>query len=333
MHIRTLVLLFLSFWVINACKTDNREERKPREESAVIIEVEEAVPSNFEAISLLGDTLRPSPPSAELLARYEEKKVAYDEDPDNLENIIWFGRFTAYMGNYKESINIYTRGLEQFPEESRLLRHRGHRYITTRQFDKAIADLQEASRLIEGQENMVEQDGMPNAQGIPVSTMHGNIYYHLGLAYYLDDQLERSLAAYQKCLESAPNPDNLVSATHWIYMIQRRLGREEEAKASLELISPELNIIENQAYFTACLFYKGDLRLQEIYNPQEEATPSGSALLYAIGNWYSYNGMNEEATRIFEEMVARPDWASFGHIAAEADLARWKFNPGNGDRM
>jgi tetratricopeptide (TPR) repeat protein len=327
-------LLPIMFMLIfSACK-EQAKHTTPTEEVKQEKQAQEAeTDSDYQAISLLGDTLVSSAPSAELLARYEEKKAAFQKDPDNLENIIWYGRFTAYLGNYREAIAIYTKGLEHFPNESRLLRHRGHRYISIRQFDKAIADLEEATRLIDGKENMVEQDGMPNALRIPVSTMHGNIHYHLGLAYYLDNQLENALTAYRRCLESAPNPDNLVSATHWIYMILQRLGQKEEALASLEVIRPDLEVIENQAYLTACLFYKGEVKLQDIYRPEDEASPSNSALLYGIGNWYAYNGMNEEATRIFEKMVDQPDWASFGHIAAEADLARWKFNPGNGDRM
>ncbi|MEL6718109.1 MAG: hypothetical protein AAFP82_05280, partial [Bacteroidota bacterium] len=164
----TLILLLLS------CKSNtNSETDKP-----IVLATE----PHFEAISLLGDTLISPVPSDKLLVRYEEKKAIYEADSSNVENIIWFGRFTAYKGDYREAIRIYTRGIELFPEDARLLRHRGHRYITIRKYDEAIADLFKASVMIEGQENEIEPDGMPNAQNIPVSTLHGNIYYHLGLA-------------------------------------------------------------------------------------------------------------------------------------------------------
>ena len=166
---------------------------------------------------------------------------------------------------------------------------------------------------------------MPNPQGIPVSTMHGNIYYHLGLAYYLDGQFEKAVETYRKCLNTSPNPDNVVSATHWIYMGLMRLGKNDEAKAALEVINTDMQIIENQSYFDLCLFYKGEKELREIYNDGKEANPSNSAVRYGIGNWYLYNGMKEEAEKIFQSMVDAPDWPSFGHIAAEADLARMNF--------
>ncbi|PQB06000.1 hypothetical protein BST85_07560 [Aureitalea marina] len=327
------VILLILITLLHACKKKEATNDLVNDQTIQTEIAEELESQDYQAISLLGDTLIPAEPSEKLLNQLKEKREAFQQDPMNLENIIWFGRFTAYSGQYREAINIYSEGLQQFPDESRLLRHRGHRWITLREFDKAIADLGRAAELIKGKENMVEQDGMPNELGIPVSSMHGNIYYHLGLAYYLNGEYEQSLMAYQKCLETSPNPDNVVSATHWIYMNLQLLGRPDEANEALNRISPDMKIIENQAYFTACLFYQGELKLQDIYDPQQEASPSGSALLYGIGNWYMYNGMNQEGRRIFEEMVSRPDWASFGHIAAEADLARQNFNPGNGGRM
>lgn len=275
---------------------------------------------SYEAIGLLGDTLRSAEPSEELLQRYLEKKAIYDSLPDDLDNLIWFGRFTAYKGDYRKAIEIYSEGLKKFPNESRLLRHRGHRYISIREFDKATKDLGRAAKLIEGKENQTEPDGMPNARNIPVSSMHGNIYYHLGLAYYLKQDMRNALEAYKKCLETSTSPDNVVSATHWIYMINRRMGRLETADKYLQNISADMDVIENDAYHTACLVYKGIIEADDVYEPGAEESPSGSALKYAIGNWHFYNGERDKARQIFEEIVAGKDWASFGFIAAESDL-------------
>ena len=43
---------------------------------------------------------------------------------------------------------------------------------------------------------------------------------------------------------------------------------------------------------------------------------------YGLGNWYLYNGDKEKAIEIFRRIVAGNQWASFGYIAAEAELAR-----------
>ncbi|WP_394758369.1 tetratricopeptide repeat protein [Flavobacterium sp.] len=132
------------------------------------------------ATSLLGKPLFASKPSAELLEKYNQHKKAFDSAPYDVEKLIWYGRFTAYQGKYKEAISIFKKGIEQFPQDARLYRHRGHRYISIRQFDQAIADFEKAVELIQGKQDEIEPDGIPNAQNIPVSTLQGNIYYHLG---------------------------------------------------------------------------------------------------------------------------------------------------------
>tara|TARA_R110002072_G_scaffold16233_3_gene63979 strand:+ start:184206 stop:185135 length:930 start_codon:yes stop_codon:yes gene_type:complete len=273
----------------------------------------------YQAISKLGDTLYSTTPSEKLLIRYSAKKKAFEDNPD-LENTIWHGRFTAYTGDYREAIEMYTNALEKFPNESRLLRHRGHRYISVREFDKAIADLEQAAQLIKVKENKVEEDGMPNAQGIPVSTMHGNIYYHLGLAHYLAGNDREAINAYEKCLATSPSPDNVVSAVHWLYTINCQMGNTEKANTYLQQIDPSMSVIENEAYLKACLLYKGLLQAEELLEKSEDS-PSNSALAYGVANYLLCQGDTDAAHNIFKDIVSGTDWASFGYIAAEVDLA------------
>ena len=312
---RLLIIAIISSLI--ACNNSNKKNTKANAQSR-----SEYTNQGYEAISLSGDTLWSPAPSEELTSRFVAKKEAYKLEPNNIENIIWYGRFTAYMGNYLDAIEIYSEALKKYPNEPRLYRHRGHRYITIREFDKAIADFTQAATLIDGKENQVEEDGMPNAQNIPVSTLHGNIYYHLGLAYYLIDEQEAALQAFKKCLGTSHNPDNVVSATHWIYMIFNRLGREAAGENYLRNIKPGMNIIENTAYYKACLFYRGELDQNDIYPTSADTTSSNSALKYAFANWLYYNGYKENAGEILKEIVAGEDWNSFGFIAAESDLAR-----------
>jgi len=279
-------------------------------------------PHDYQAIGLLGDTLRPSKPSEKVLQEYAEKRKAYEAKPDSLDLLIWYGRFAAYKGSYHEAIAIYTTGLEQFDEKARLLRHRGHRYITIREFKKAIADLEQAAALINGKPNSIEEDGMPNEKNIPISTLHGNIYYHLGLAYYLDRQMIKSLDAFKKGLSTSNDADNVVACTHWIYMIQNRLGRKAAGDNYLRNIHENMPIIENESYYKACLFYKGLLKWEDLYNEKIEPNASNSALLYALGNWAWYMGNQDIGKEIFEIIINGGDWASFGYIAAETDIAK-----------
>ena len=109
------------------------------------------LPPGVEAISLLGDTLRTLPLSGETKARYErqlaEAKAAYDRTPTNADSIIWYGRRLAYLGRIREAIDVYSRGIALYPENAWLLRHRGHRYVSVRELDRAAGVLEGATKL------------------------------------------------------------------------------------------------------------------------------------------------------------------------------------------
>jgi dipeptidyl-peptidase-4 len=277
-------------------------------------------PRTPEATSFLGEPLYSPAPSASAVAKYEEAKKIWVASPTDVDAIIWYGRRTAYLGRYRDAIRIYSNGIELHPEDARLYRHRGHRFISTRQLEKAIADFEYAAALTEDTDDEVEPDGLPNALGIPVSTLHSNIWYHLGLAYYLSGDYERALQAYAERAASAANNDMLVSTAHWRYMTLRRLGRDEEARAVLESITADMEIIENQAYHQLCLFYKGELEEGDLQG--DGSSPANAAIAYGVANWHLANGDTERGTELLEEIVAQDGWAAFGSIAAEADLAR-----------
>ncbi len=271
------------------------------------------------AYSLSGKPFYAAKSSEKLLTKFENHKNNYEGHP-TADNLIWYARFMAYQGRYDEAIELYTKGIQKFPKDARFYRHRGHRYISIRKFDLAITDYLKATELIQGQPNAVEPDGMPNAQNIPVSTLHGNIYYHLGLAYYLKHDFPNALAAYEKCLATSSNPDNVVSATHWLYMINRRMNQTDAADKVLDNIQLEMPIIENQAYHQTNLLYKGLIDLTTLLDNGDGDTPSNDAIDYGIGNWYLYNKDTVKAKAHFEKIVSRSSWSSFGYIAAEKDL-------------
>lgn len=273
-------------------------------------------------VTPLGKKYEMTEPSEKMMSLYQEAKLDHDNDPDNIDNIIWLGRRIAYLGKYEEAIQVFSDGIKKYPDESRLYRHRGHRYISIRKFDKAIEDLTKASELIEGTENSIEPDGMPNALGIPVSSRHGNIWYHLGLAYYLKHDYENAYTAYVNCRESGSNADNIVSSTHWLYMIQRRLENKELADQMLEPVIPGMKVIENHGYYKLCRFYKGELSLDSLITSGENSSAS-DAVKYGLANWYHYNGEREKSKAMLEEILSGDVWASFGYIAAESDVLEY----------
>src|SRR5688572_88541 len=163
------------------------------------------------------------------------------------ENYIWLGRREAYLYNYQKAIEIFSEGIRKYPDSYKLYRHRGHRYITIRDFARAVADFQQAAALMPALPLEIEPDGQPNKLNIPLSTTQFNVWYHLGLAHYLRGDFESAAMAYIKCL-SVSNNDDLVCATvDWMYMTYRRMKRDEEATALLGLIREDMRIIENDS--------------------------------------------------------------------------------------
>ena len=290
-----------------------------------------APPPGAEAISFLGDTLYP-PPLSDATRRAHEERLAearevFERTPEDADATIWLGRRVAYLGRYREAIRIFTDGLAQHPDDARFLRHRGHRYITVRRLDDAVVDLEAAALLEAGTIDRVEPDGLPNARNIPTSTLQTNIWYHLGLAYYLRGDLADAERAYRECLKVSRNDDMHVATAHWLYMTLRRAGREEAAAAVLAPIRRGMDVIENQAYHRLLLLYRGELPADSLLPPAAAAgdslTLGDVSAAYGVGNWHLYNGRRDEALRIFRRIVAaRPQWPSFGYIAAEAELRR-----------
>ncbi|MEO6331547.1 MAG: tetratricopeptide repeat protein [Gemmatimonadaceae bacterium] len=278
-----------------------------------------------EAVSLLGERLFSPPIPAPTRAIYEQRlaeaRRAHDRTPADADSIIWLGRRTAYLGRYRKAISIFTGGIAKHPADARMYRHRGHRYVSVREFDRAIADLTRAAELTAGRPDAIEPDGIPNARNVPTSTLQSNIWYHLGLAHYLKGDFNRALVAYREAMRVSGNPDMLVATSHWLYMTLRRLGRATEAEAVVAPISRDMAIIENDAYHRLLLMYKGQLSPDSLA-PPGTGTLNDASIGYGLGNWYLYNGRRVDALAVFRRVLSGGNWPAFGYIAAEAEMAR-----------
>jgi tetratricopeptide (TPR) repeat protein len=249
-------------------------------------------------------------------------------EEQSADNIIWYARRKGYLGHYKDAIEALTIGLEKFPNDARLYRHRGHRFITLRCFDDAIRDFEKAAKLVKGKPDEVEPDGLPNAKNIPTSTLQSNIWYHLGLAYYLKGDFKNALRAYKEAQKVSKNNDMRTATTYWHYMTLRRMGKRSDADKLLQGFSTHIELIENLDYLNLIRLNKGEVKAEDLLSTvRGDADTLGSASLgYGIGNYFLYNGDSEKAMTIFRKIVDGDQWASFGYIAAETELLRTR-NP------
>jgi tetratricopeptide (TPR) repeat protein len=278
----------------------------------------------YQGMSLMGDSLTTTIDSASQGPQFAELQVAedtYDNEP-SLENLIWVGRREAYLGRYDLAIRTFSKAIREFPEAYEPLRHRGHRYISIREFDRAVLDLLKASELMEGSPLQIEADGIPNKLNIPLSNVQFNVFYHLGLAYYLNNDWEKALDAYKSCLEVSDNVDLKVATLDWYYMTLLKMGRKEEALKAISGVRQDDEIIENDAYHKRILLYQGKLAPETLLASDNEDALQYVTQGYGLGNYYLSLGDTTKAVQIFRKVLDTGYWSAFGYIASEMELSK-----------
>jgi tetratricopeptide (TPR) repeat protein len=255
------------------------------------------------------------------LAQAEKTLAANPKDP---EAIIWVGRRLGYLWRYNDAIAMFTRGIEMYPDNPKFYRHRGHRYITIRQFAKAQADFEKAAQLIKGKPDEIEPDGAPNPYGKPRSTLQFNIWYHLGLAYYLQGNYAKAYDAYVECMKVSNNDDSVTATSDWMWMTLMRLNRKADAAKVLERITAKMDILENGSYHRRLLMYKGLEKPEALLDTAKADDTTIATQGYGVGNYYYVTGNTAKAREVFQKVTSGGGWNEFGYIAAEADLHRMK---------
>lgn len=278
---------------------------------------------NFNVTSLLGCPRVAAPaaagnPHEPAIAALRERLA---RDPGDAESRVWLGRRLAYLGRYQEAIETFSEGVRRFPDDARFLRHRGHRYLSIRQIDKALADFEAAALLVAGKPDLVENDGLPNLFNQPTSTLKDNIWYHLGLAHYLRGDFVRAGEAFESCRALAANPDMVVASTYWRYLSLRRQDRDAEASALLAGKALQTPLIENTDYQHLLDLFRGDRDLAS-FGAQDGASVGSATQGYGLAVYLEITGKLEEARAAYTRVIGGSAWPAFGHLAAEAELAR-----------
>src|SRR3989475_9562595 len=143
------------------------------------------------------------------IARAESALAA---DPRSVERIIQLGVANAAARQFREAIQTFTGGLAIAPTDAVLYRWRGHRYLSVREFDRALDDLTRGSRLD--------------------STNYG-IWYHLEIVRYARGDFAGAADAFARAQRRPPDAAELAGATDWLWMSLSRAGRAGEARAML----------------------------------------------------------------------------------------------------
>jgi tetratricopeptide (TPR) repeat protein len=268
-------------------------------------------------MSLIGTTLREPGWSPETKARLEKDleiaQAVMRIAPDREDSYIWLGRRLGYLVRYQEAVDVFTQGLERFPDSYKLLRFRGRHLARSREFERAIADYRRAAKSVENVQDSYEPDGIINARHQYLGSYRANIHYYLGQTSWAVGDYESTLRGME---QSSGEPlvqhdDRLVATTYWRYLAHRKLGQHDAAAQLVAEIPDDLELLENHTYYDGVLFFKGTLTEQELL------LRADSIANFAIAMNHHFSGDDTTAESMWREIV---ESSAQGFWPAESEL-------------
>ena len=220
-------------------------------------------------------------------------------DPRNVERIIQLGVAQSGARQFREAIETFTRGMTIAPNDPMLYRWRGHRYLSVRELDRAMADL---------------------TRGYALDSTNYGVLYHLGIVRFIRGNFSGAADAFRRAQPRAPDAGELAGSTDWLWMSLMRAGRTADAEAMLARRPDSLPV--NNAYTRRLALYRGQIAPDSVFTPADTADVQVATLSYGLGNWYLVRGDTASARRQFERAIRSGGWPGFGFIVSEAELRR-----------
>jgi tetratricopeptide (TPR) repeat protein len=230
------------------------------------------------------------------VARAERALAA---DPRNVQRFIALGVAQSGPRQMREAVATFTRALAIAPNDPMLYRWRGHRNLSVRNFDQAMADL---------------------TRGYGLDSTNYGILYHLGVLRFVRGDFNAAADAFARAQPRAPDAGELAGSTDWLWMSLQRAGRAAEAAAMLAR-RPD-SLATTAAYARRLKLYRGEIGPEALFAPSDTSDVDVATLAYGLGNWYLVKGDTARARAQFERSIRSGGWPAFGFIASEAELAR-----------
>ncbi len=237
------------------------------------------------------------------------------------DDFIEIGKQLVATARYKEAVENYTEGLKKFSNSFKILRYRGHRYLTLRKLDLVVTDLLKARDLIKSQPDVWDFD----AKGNKTDTYQHQIEYHLGVYYFLKENYKQAVEAFEKSLKDAHEGNEIVGTTDWLYNSYQRNDQTKEAEKLLTTITPNFKADQLQAYFRRILLYKRLIKPNELGDETmapEKMSIQDVTKLYGLANWYGFQGDKAKAKVLYSKIVLSSSWPAFAYLASELELLK-----------
>lgn len=228
-------------------------------------------------------------------------QAALDADPRNVDRIIALGVAQSGVRQFRQAIETFSRGLAIAPNHAMLYRWRGHRYLSVREFDRALADL---------------------TRGFALDSLNYGVLYHLGIVRFVRGEFAAAADAFRRAQPLAPEAGELAGSTDWLWMSLSRAGRHAEAKAMLDRRPDSLKVAN--AYAQRLRLYRGEISADpdEVLTPADTADVQVATLSFGVGNWLLVRGDTSRARTWFQRSIRSGGWPGFGFILSEVELRR-----------
>lgn len=225
-------------------------------------------------------------------------------NPKDLNLIVALGTAQAGVRDMRGAVVTFTKGLEAHPNNALLYRWRGHRHLSLREFDAALADF---------------------ASGLKTdSTVYG-IWFHLGIVKFVRGDFNGAADAFTRAQPRAPDAGELAGSTDWLWMSLSRAGKHAEAQAMLDRKPDSLKVTDPEyAYVKRLRMYRGQVKPEALITTTDTADVQQATLNFGLGNYYIVKGDTAHAKQAFERAVRSGGWPGFGFIVSEAELKRLK---------
>ncbi len=228
-------------------------------------------------------------------------QAALTADARNPQKFIALAVAQSGARQFREAIATLTQGRKVAPNDVMLLRWRGHRYISVREFAKARADL---------------------TRGFALDSMNYGILFHFGVLKFVEGDFAGAAQLFTRAQPLAPDGGERAGSTDWLWMSLSRAGKQAEAAAMLARHPDSLPAPPNYAYVTRLKLYRGELTPATLIGAADSADVQVATLNYGLGDWYMVRGDTVNAKAAFERAVASGGWPGFGFIVSEAELKR-----------
>lgn len=237
-----------------------------------------------------------------------EARKALAADPKNADLFLKLAKAHVSVWQDREAVDACTKGLALSPKSVDLLTERGHRELPLREFAKARTDLAAASQL---------------------DPKKMEAWYHLGLANYFLRDFAAASAAFQHSVDTAPDDDERINSTNWLYAALRRANRQPDAAQAAQAVPPSMRNTAPHTlqYLNLVRFFQGSLTEAAALPPTPardkldlEPELAFDTVSYGIGNWHLYNGNTAKAREYFRRVLEGRVWITWGFIGSECEL-------------